>query len=45
MRIVTRALCVAAGGYLLALFLQLTLALPGALSDRDSVVGPTTIHS
>jgi hypothetical protein len=44
MRIITRALGVAAGGCLLALFLYLVLALPGVLSDRDSIVVPTTMH-
>ena len=31
------------GSCLLALFLYLMLALPGVLSDRDSIVAPTTV--
>lgn len=44
MRIITRALCVAAGGCLLAPFLYLVLALPGVLSGRDSIVARATMH-
>jgi hypothetical protein len=44
MRTITRALGVAAGGCLLALFLYLVLALPGVLSDRDSIVARATMH-
>jgi hypothetical protein len=39
---ITRALGITAGSCLLALFLYLMLALPGVLSDRDSIVAPTT---
>jgi hypothetical protein len=38
MRIITRALGIAVGGFLSALFLYVMLALPGVLSDRDSIV-------
>jgi hypothetical protein len=44
MRFITRVLGVAAGGCLLALFVYLVLALPGVLSDRDSIVVTTTMH-
>jgi hypothetical protein len=44
MRIIIRALGIAAGGCLLALFLYVMLALPGVLSDRNSVVPLTTMH-
>ena len=44
MRTITRALGVAAGDCLLALFLYLVLALPGVLSDRDSIVARATMH-
>ena len=44
MRFITRALGVAAGGFLLASFLYLVLALPGVLSDRDSIVATATLH-
>ena len=40
---ITRALGMTAGSCLLALFLYLMLALPGVLSDRDSIVAPTTV--
>jgi hypothetical protein len=40
---ITRALGITAGSCLLALFLYLVLALPGVLSDRDSIVAPTTV--
>jgi hypothetical protein len=40
---IKRALGVTAGSCLLALFLYLMLALPGVLSDRDSIVAPTTV--
>ena len=38
MRIMVRALGIAVGGCLIALFLYIMLALPGVLSDRDSIV-------
>jgi hypothetical protein len=41
--LITRALGITAGSCLLALFLYLLLALPGVLSDRDSIVAPTTV--
>ena len=41
MRIIVRALGIAVGGCLVALFLYIMLALPGALSDRDSIVALT----
>lgn len=41
---ITHALGIAAGSCLLALFLYLVLALPGVLSDRDSIVAPITVH-
>ena len=44
MRFITRALGVAAGGCLLALFVYLVLALPGVLSDQDSIVVSTRMH-
>ena len=44
MRIITRVLGIAAGGCLLALFLYLVLALPGVLTDRDSIVASATMH-
>ena len=44
MRIITGVLDIAAGGCLLALFLYLVLALPGVLSDRDSIVALATMH-
>jgi hypothetical protein len=44
MRFITRVLGVAAGGCLLALFVYLVLALPGVLSDRDSIVVTTMMH-
>jgi len=44
MRIIIRALGMAVGGCLLALFLYVMMALPGVLSDRDSVVALTTMH-
>ena len=40
---IVRALGITAGSCLLALFLYLVLALPGVLSDRDSIVAPTTV--
>jgi hypothetical protein len=45
MRTTLRALGIAAGGCLIALFLYLTLALPGVLSDRDSIVALTPVQS
>jgi hypothetical protein len=44
MRIIIRALGIAVGGCLLALFLYVMLALPSVLSDRDSIVGLTTMQ-
>ena len=44
MRIITRALGITVGGCLLALFLYVMLALPGVLSDRDSIVALTTMQ-
>ena len=44
MRIVIRALGIAMGGCLIALFLYVMLALPGVLSDRDSIVALTTLQ-
>ena len=44
MRIITRVFGIAAGGCLLALFLYLVLALPGVLSDQDSIVATATLH-
>ena len=44
MRIFMRALGIAAGACLLAVFLYLLLALPGVLSDRDSIVPLTTMQ-
>ena len=44
MRMITRVLGIAAGGCLLALFLYLVLALPGVLSDRDSIVATAMLH-
>jgi hypothetical protein len=41
---ITRALGLTAGSCLLALFLYLVLALPGVLSDRDSIVAPIAVH-
>jgi hypothetical protein len=38
MRIIVRALGIAMGGCLVALFLYIVLALPGVVSDRDSIV-------
>jgi hypothetical protein len=40
---ITRALGITAGSCLFALFLYLMLALPGVLSDLDSIVAPTTV--
>lgn len=36
--------CIAVGGCLIARFLCIMLALPGVLSDRDSIVGLTTLQ-
>jgi len=44
MRIIVRALGIAAGGCLIALFLYIMLALPGVLSDRDSIVALTAMQ-
>jgi hypothetical protein len=44
MRMITRALGIAVGGCLIALFLYIMLALPGVLSDRDSIVALTPIQ-
>jgi hypothetical protein len=44
MRIIVRALGIAVGGCLIALFLYIMLALPGVLSDRDSIVALTTMQ-
>jgi hypothetical protein len=41
MRIIVRALGIAVGGCLIALFLYLMLSLAGVLSDRDSIVALT----
>ncbi len=41
---ITHALGITAGSCLFALFLYLVLALPGVLSDRDSIGGPITVH-
>jgi hypothetical protein len=45
MRTTLRALGIAAGGCLIALFLYFTLALPDVLSDRDSIVALTPVQS
>jgi hypothetical protein len=42
MRTITRLLGIAVGSCLFALFLYIMLALPGVLSDRDSIVALTT---
>ena len=44
MRIILRALGIAMGGCLVALFLYIVLALPGILSDRDSIVALTPMQ-
>jgi hypothetical protein len=44
MRIILRALGIAVGGCLVALFIYFMLALPGVLSDRDSIVALTTMQ-
>ena len=44
MRIIVRALGIAVGGCLIALFLYIMLALPGVLSDRDSIVALTAMQ-
>jgi hypothetical protein len=44
MRIIVRALGIAVGGCLVALFLYIMLALPGILSDRDSIVALTPMQ-
>jgi hypothetical protein len=44
MCIITRILGIAAGGCLLALFFYLILALPGVVSDRDSIIASATMH-
>ena len=44
MRIILRALGIAVGGCLIALFLYIMLALPGVLSDRDSIVALTAMQ-
>jgi hypothetical protein len=44
MRIIVRALGIAVGGCLVALFLDIMLALPGVLSDRDSIVALTAMQ-
>jgi hypothetical protein len=45
MRTTLRALGIATGGCLTALFIYLILALPGVLSDRDSIVALTPVQS
>ena len=45
MRIIVRALGIAVGGCLIALFLYIMLALPGVLSDRDSIVALTAMQT
>ncbi len=42
MRIIARVLGIATGGCLLVLFFYLVLALPGVLSDQDSIVTRAT---
>ena len=42
MRTIARLLGIAVGSCLFALFLYIILALPGVLSDRDSIVALTT---
>jgi hypothetical protein len=44
MRIISRVLGIAVGGCLIALFLYIMLALPGVLSDRDSIVALTAME-
>jgi hypothetical protein len=44
MRFIMRALGIAAGSCLIALFFYVMLALPGVLSDRDSIVALTTMQ-
>jgi hypothetical protein len=44
MRIILHALGITVGGCLIALFLCVMLALPGVLSDRDSIVALTTMQ-
>ena len=44
MRIIVRALGIAVGGCLVALFLYIMLALPGMLSDRDRIVALTAMQ-
>jgi hypothetical protein len=44
MQIILRALGIAVGSCLFALFLYIMLALPGVLSDRDSIVALTTLQ-
>ena len=44
MRIIIRALGIAVGSCLFALFLYIILALPGVLSDQDSMVALTTMQ-
>ena len=44
MRIIVRALGIAVSGCLIAVFLYIMLALPGVLSDRDSIVALTAMQ-
>ena len=44
MRMIVRALGIAVVGCLIALFLYVMLALPGVLSDQDSMVALTTLQ-
>jgi hypothetical protein len=44
MRTIVRALGITVSGSLIALFLYVMLALPGVLSDRDSIVALTAMQ-
>jgi hypothetical protein len=44
MRIIVRVLGIAVGSCLFALFLYIILALPGVVSDRDSIVVLTAMQ-